>query len=200
MNTENNDKMSSFERVNYFYGKVLTTEDFKAEQTYFQEKHRLINRCILGWGIICGLNVSFHHEAVRIQPGFALDCQGNEIIVPEAVDLRLPETETSQYIVIQYTEKLCRFVPAPDPVGTGDHDITQPTRILETYMINYRTDNPCKNHNRSGSICRLCKSPHAIPIAKIIFKRARWSVKRYPFWRHRWWVRLLLFLIVRKNR
>ena len=200
MNTENNDNISSFERVIYFNGQLLSAQDFKDEQVYFQEKHRLINRCILGWGIICGLNVLLHRGTVRIQPGLALDCQGNEILVPEAVDLPLPETETSQYIVIQYTEKLCKFVSAPAPFGTGDNDNTQPTRILETYIINYRTDNPCKNHNRSGSICRLCKKPHAIPIAKIIFKRARWSVKRYPFRRHRWWARLLVFLIVRKNR
>ena len=46
-----------FERNNFFYGKMMTVRDFFAEQFYFNEKRWLINRMVLGWGVVCGLDV-----------------------------------------------------------------------------------------------------------------------------------------------
>ena len=117
MNIESHEKPSSFVRVNYFHGQVLSAKDLQDEQAYFLKKHRLINRCRYGWGIVCGLNVSLHHNAVRVEPGLALDCQGNEIVVPGVVDIPLPESESSKYIVIEYTEKPCDYVPVPGDPG-----------------------------------------------------------------------------------
>ena len=195
MNIASNEKPSSFVRLNYYSGQLLSAEDFQDEQAYFLKKQRLINRCRYGWGIVCGLNVSLHSNAVRVDPGLALDCQGNEIVVPEVVDFPLPESETSQYIVIHYTEKLCNYVQVP----IESDDDSQPTRVEESYAIGYNIDNPCKNHSESGSLSRFCEEPHAIPLAKLSHRRARWSVRRYSRTPHRWWVRLLAILIGRKN-
>lgn len=46
-----------FKRLNYFYGQMLGAADFRAEQDYFREKLKLHNRCLHGYGVVCGLGV-----------------------------------------------------------------------------------------------------------------------------------------------
>jgi len=70
-----------FERNNYFHGKMLSARDLREEQKYFNEKRWLINRMVLGWGIVCGLEVKVENGYVAIQPGLALDCCGRELLV-----------------------------------------------------------------------------------------------------------------------
>lgn len=70
-----------FERNNYFHGKMLTARDLRKEQEYFNEKRRLINRMILGWGIVCGLEVCLENGCLVVKPGLALDCCGRELLV-----------------------------------------------------------------------------------------------------------------------
>jgi hypothetical protein len=192
---ESQEKPFPYRRVNYFHGQLLTAEDFRDEQTYFREKHRALNRYLYDWGIVCGLKVSLHRDGVRVEPGLAFDCQGNEIVVPEIVDMPLPESEASQYIVIEYTEKPCSYVAAS---GTPSDD-TQPTRIEESYSISYMIDDPCRDHHGFGSLCGFCEEAHAIPLARLRHRGAHWSVRRYSCIRHRWWVRLLAILPGRKK-
>ena len=45
-------------RLNYFYGQLLGARDFQTEQEYFREKLRLHNRCLHGYGVVCGLEVA----------------------------------------------------------------------------------------------------------------------------------------------
>ncbi|MFI5177705.1 MAG: hypothetical protein ACHQO8_04040 [Vicinamibacterales bacterium] len=47
-----------FDRLNYFYGQMLGVREFTAEQTYFREKLKLHNRCLHGYGTVCGLEVT----------------------------------------------------------------------------------------------------------------------------------------------
>lgn len=47
-----------FERLNYFYGQMLGAADFRGEQAYFREKLKLHNRCLHGYGVVCGLQVT----------------------------------------------------------------------------------------------------------------------------------------------
>jgi hypothetical protein len=68
---------------------MLSARDLADEQKYFNEKRWLINRAVLGWGIVCGLDVSVDQGCVIVQPGLALDCCGHEILVCEAQKLTL---------------------------------------------------------------------------------------------------------------
>src|ERR1700681_3205846 len=45
------------QRLNYFYGQLLGVQDFQAEQDYFRDKLKLHNRCLHGYGVVCGLRV-----------------------------------------------------------------------------------------------------------------------------------------------
>jgi len=88
-------------RLQYFFGQVLGPQDFRDEQTYFREKLKLHNRCLHGFGTVCGLQVvpvapddpcdpsPPPQTRVRIRCGLAYDCAGNELIVRRdlAVDL-----------------------------------------------------------------------------------------------------------------
>jgi hypothetical protein len=52
-------------RLNYFFGQMLGVQDFQTEQSFFREKQRLHNRCLHGYGVVCGLLV----EPVPIRKG-----------------------------------------------------------------------------------------------------------------------------------
>ena len=44
-------------RLRYFHGQALSARDFQREQEYFREKLKLRMRCLLGYGVVCGLYV-----------------------------------------------------------------------------------------------------------------------------------------------
>jgi hypothetical protein len=81
-----------FDRLNYFYGQMLGVSDFCAEQSFFREKAKLHNRCLHGYGTVCGLRVlappaepacpgQAEKPIVHLEPGLALDAEGHELIV-----------------------------------------------------------------------------------------------------------------------
>lgn len=75
----------------FFCGQLLTDQDLAAIVTWAEDKFRL-NRFRDGWGIACGLDVRCDHTNpghIIIEPGYAIDCCGNDIIVcePASVDL-----------------------------------------------------------------------------------------------------------------
>lgn len=108
----NNRKFYSYERNNYYYGKLLTSRDFQVEQTYINDKRRLANRLLYGSGIVSGLKVvEADDTAIVLQSGCAIDGAGREIVVPETTVVKLATIEGSQnlntdiaYLSISYTE------------------------------------------------------------------------------------------------
>ena len=86
----NNNKYFPLERNRYFYGKMLTARDFEIEQRYFNNKRRLINRTILGVGVVCGLGVYQNDDSsFSVETGMALDYLGREIVVSAPVIRKL---------------------------------------------------------------------------------------------------------------
>lgn len=92
------------ERNRYFHGQMLYDRNFRLETDYHNHKRWLINRLVIGWGVVCGLGVKpgeGDEPAIVIEPGFAIDRCGREIVVdtevgPLAVPRRLlrpPEGE-----------------------------------------------------------------------------------------------------------
>ncbi len=78
----NNLKYFPFERNRYYYGKLLTEQDFIQEQKYFNDKRRLHNRFLHGVGIAAGLRVVMVDEkSVSVEDGVAFDFSGREIVV-----------------------------------------------------------------------------------------------------------------------
>ncbi|MFO1119694.1 MAG: hypothetical protein U1E38_06155 [Rhodospirillales bacterium] len=85
-------RTDGFKRPRFFAGQLLTAEDLDLIDAYVVGKNRLHNRFLFGDGVVCGLTVTCHPcggGVVRIAPGYALDCCGNDIYVPcpEEVDI-----------------------------------------------------------------------------------------------------------------
>ena len=72
-----------FERPRFFCGQLLTDKDLDAAQRYVIEKNKLHNRHLVGTGVVCGLPVYCDpcDGYVVIEPGYAIDCCGNDIVV-----------------------------------------------------------------------------------------------------------------------
>ncbi|MGA6155239.1 hypothetical protein ACPEIC_18030 [Stenotrophomonas sp. NPDC087984] len=134
-------------RLRYFHGQMLGARDFQREQEYHREKSRLRMRCLLGYGVVCGLHVepvprdeddcppddggeestrpgesaeeggtepehTRRRARVRITPGLAVDCEGDEVVVRGGcvIDLwkALPPHERDTdtvWIDIEYAER-----------------------------------------------------------------------------------------------
>jgi hypothetical protein len=151
--------LQPFERNRYFDGKLLVTRDFQDEQNYLRGKDRLHNSLLHGVGTVCGLKVEQHpnpacrRQYVVLEPGLALDCCGNEIIVnaEQTVDLRalieatlrtqgpfptnVAPTARDIFLRIAYTE--CDTEPVPallDDCGCEGSN-TEFNRTAEGYRL-----------------------------------------------------------------
>ncbi len=138
--------LESFERNNYFFGKLLTAKDFEDEQNYFVNKQRLINRLLHGVGVVCGLEISKATKAgcILLSEGFALDRFGREIIVPNEMVLDLNSKyqvedvgkKRKLYVYVSYFENKTKAVPAvTSTVESTGQDQTMPSRILESFKV-----------------------------------------------------------------
>ena len=67
-------------RNNYFEGKRLTSDSFRVEQNYFLERRRLLNRALVGWGVVYGFPISEEPGRLVIEAGLALDKCGHELV------------------------------------------------------------------------------------------------------------------------
>jgi hypothetical protein len=70
-------------RNRYFYGKLLDVHQLEMEQEYFNDKRWLLNRLVIGPGVVCGLRVVLTDdmESVIVKPGLAIDRCGREVVV-----------------------------------------------------------------------------------------------------------------------
>lgn len=79
-----------FERNQYYYGKLITQQDFVSEQQYMNDKRRLINRFLHGVGVAAGLQVvRLDDRSFSLEAGLALDETGREILVDKPIVQRL---------------------------------------------------------------------------------------------------------------
>jgi len=138
-NDKNCMPLKQFERNNYFYGKLMTADDFQAEQEYFLNKRRLINRLVHGVGVLCGLKVMKQKESlIKITAGVAIDYNGREIVVPKDVKIDINEKLTKReceddaYVWIKYDEYGVKPIAK---VSSGNEDEACYSRIRESYQL-----------------------------------------------------------------
>lgn len=109
-NSKNSDKNFGerpFQMNRYFYGKLMSVRDFEKEQSYMNDKRHMLNRLVSGSGLICGfsledIEISVQEGNIKIQfkkGGAAIDCWGQEIVVPASLEARdvLVEDGASKY-------------------------------------------------------------------------------------------------------
>ncbi len=163
-----------FERPNYFCGHLLTDTDLSTEQQYVIEKHKLYNRTLHGWGVVCGLRLTCDRECggIMIDEGYAIDDCGNDLVVCEplrfdvlaklkekgyvvgdaAYDPCKPEEDQPDcdyrqcfYVAICYEEEPREFT-TPFVAGcTPTLTECEPTRIREGVWFDVLDELPQKN-------------------------------------------------------
>ncbi len=83
-----------FERNRYYPGKMLTTADFQAEQSYHINKMRFMNSLMYGPGIVCGCGVvNLDDLSILIESGVVIDGSGREIIIDSSLVKKLSSIE-----------------------------------------------------------------------------------------------------------
>lgn len=106
----------TFERNKYFYGKLLSVDDFELEQRYMNDKRRMLNRFLFGAGVVAGLYVvRLDEQTVSVEAGIALDSWGREVVVDVPVIRKLSlldgfaacmeEEAEYAYLCLEYDEQ-----------------------------------------------------------------------------------------------
>src|SRR5260370_16816066 len=99
----------SLQRVTAYEGLAIDAATWTAAHAYHQTAQRLHVRALHGWGIVTGLEVAPVDPPVRgviVQPGLALDAEGNSIRVAQPVRLAVPQPST---------DSPCALLPFPLP-------------------------------------------------------------------------------------
>jgi hypothetical protein len=163
-------------RNRFFSGKLLTAADLALEQEYFREKHRRHNRYLHGFGVVIGLEVSRSGNAVVISPGLAIDCQGNEIVVPEPLKESFPGLDLGStiFLNISYVEKETDLVPNSLP----DSPESENSTIEEGATVVFEKGNANQGHRHLKGRWRSCGEPHGLTIARLRCSSGQWRIDR----------------------
>jgi hypothetical protein len=141
---------ASLERNRYFFGKMMDVAQFEKEQNYFRSQLALLNRLVIGTGVVCGLEVAADTGVkgnVSVAAGVALDGAGRFVIVPAATSVNpaqltddqgkpqgSPVTSGSNLISLCYAESCA------DPAAVFTTDCDTPgacaaTTTVESFRI-----------------------------------------------------------------
>lgn len=129
-------------KVNPFQGLVIDADTWRDAHNYHRDQHRLHTLIFHKTGIVDGLEVKANNPpdlSVTINPGIAIEPEGNTIIVPQTQRYKIQTREKRMiYLIIQFREVPTE--PYQPPEGG------QPTRILEAYRIEEREKLPSESH------------------------------------------------------
>jgi hypothetical protein len=183
-----------FERLNYFYGQVLGHPELAQEQAFFREKMRLHNRCLHGWGVVCGLEVTPlppeepcppdpchptpEPATMEIGCGFALDCRGDEIVVRspirfdpwcllDADDRHEVEAcgATTLWVSVCFKERLVDPVRPALPDACGTIE-SRYGRIRDGAVVKVTARRP-HHEDRCDTCCAACEEGCCVELARI---------------------------------
>jgi hypothetical protein len=138
------DEFAKFQmkRVNPFQGLVIDADTWQDAHNYHRNQQRLHLLAFHKAGIVQGLEVISNEPpdlSVTIQPGLAIDPEGNTIIVTQAQHYQIQTHQKKPiYLIIQFRE--IPTAPYQPPEGG------QATRILEGYRIQERDKLPNEPH------------------------------------------------------
>lgn len=164
-------QLRQFERLNFITGQLLSAEDLKREQDYHREKACLRNRLLHGWGVVTGLSVSLDpgQGSVVVSPGVALDCAGNELVLPAEVRCPLSGLSALNFVTIGYVEVATGHVPS-----TGDVSLPRFTR--EAVNVEISQSDPMAGHAAFPPGSPGCGQSHALGLAIVRQMGPAWHV------------------------
>jgi len=174
----------SLKRPRFFTGQILTAESLEVEQEYFREKLKRHNRTLHGFGIVSGLKVRIDAGQIMVEPGLALDCEGNELVVGATVVVSPGACDRpSAYVQVGFAEVYTDLIPATgtsEPAATEacELDMKQASTITEGCELVVAPDNSNRGHRHLRARWLACGRPHALTIAKLKQSAQGWRVDR----------------------
>lgn len=169
-----------FRRLRYFHGQLLSARDFQREQEYFREKLKLRMRCLLGYGVVCGLLVEPVADndkdasptgdaspptkaKVRITSGLGVDCEGNEIVVRNGCVINLwdalkaEERDTrTVWIGLEYREQAVEPTRTVFNSSCADTSDCEFGWTEESYCVRVTSHKPPRDR-RCDTCCGRCE-------------------------------------------
>jgi len=141
-------QQQGFKRINFFKGFLTTEKDWNDAERYHIDKRRLHNRMLHSPGIVYGyagdLKVTARARgdlSVEVQPGYAIDGMGNDLMIFDAAirninleEFRLPQTI---YVVLRYYEELTDFIAYKENLEYKGH-----RRVLESCRVELSQTEP----------------------------------------------------------
>jgi hypothetical protein len=148
MATEKKETQKGYKRINFFKGFLTTEKDWNEAELYHVEKRRLHNRLLHAPGIVLGYSGDLRVVArargdlsVEVQPGYAIDGQGNDLVLWDAAiknfnpeEYRLPQTI---YVVLRFAEELTDFIAYKENLEYKGH-----RKVLEKASVELSQTEP----------------------------------------------------------
>lgn len=142
------EQVQGFKRINFFKGFLTTEKDWNDAERYHIDKRRLHNRMMHSPGVVYGFAGDLRVTArargdlsVEVQPGYAIDGIGNDLLIHDATirnisleELKLPQTI---YIVLRYYEELTDFIAYKENLEYKGH-----RRVLESCKVELSQTEP----------------------------------------------------------
>lgn len=149
--------IQSFERLQVSDGLMINSERWRMAHEYHQQRQNVQFQSLFLPGIICGLGVApiappedmpakFRDGRwVQIQPGIAIDLNGNFIVVPTPLDFRISTSAYEQdietvYLVLSYVD--------PSKLKRSNSNEV----LVETFRVNEKSDSLA---DTDIEICRI---------------------------------------------
>ncbi len=141
-------EQNGFKRINFFKGFLTTEKDWNEAEKYHIDKRMVHNRMFHSPGVAFGhggdLRVGARARgdlSVEIQPGYAVDASGHDMLVFDAQikninpeEFRLPQTV---YIVLRFYEEMTDFIAYKENLEYKGH-----RRVLETFKVEVSQTEP----------------------------------------------------------
>jgi hypothetical protein len=165
-------ELPSLKRPRYFAGNLLTAADLELEQQYVREKSKLHNRALHGFGIVFGLKVTVDAGQVLVEPGLALDCEGNEVVVSAAQSIPAAAITIdcpTVYLHLRFAEENSH------PVSAGANETAT---VTESFELIFTKENYNRGHRHLRARWLACGQSHALTIAKLKRSSHGWRVER----------------------
>lgn len=162
----------SLKRPRFFPGKLVTPEDLELEQQYVLEKFKRHNRSLHGFGIVSGLKVRASSGQVVVEPGLALDCEGNELVIDAGQSIVPPPIGDSRiaYLNVRFVENGADLVSS-----AGCEELST---ITESVDFAFAPENSNRGHRHLRARWLACGQPHPLTIAKLRHGSHGWRVDR----------------------
>ncbi|MCE9573714.1 MAG: hypothetical protein K8W52_11215 [Deltaproteobacteria bacterium] len=152
-------EQQGYKRINFFKGFLTTEKDWNDAEKYHIEKRKLGNKMLHSPGVVYGyagdLRVAARARgdlSVEIQPGYAIDGQGNDLVLFDAAiknispeEFRLPQTI---YVVLRFYEELTDFIAYKENLEYKGH-----RRVLESCKVEVSQTEP--DIQREVELCRV---------------------------------------------